>query len=521
MKLTVKNFGPIREARNIDISPMTIFVGPSNTGKSYLAMLIYSIFKVITDEEFTWELAHLSRGEKKYLRKSSDKPRKSGNSTLEEIEASFIEWTHSISGAWRYQFDYCFGEEGRKMIARKDGNNGLSITISDNENQLSLNLTSPGQSILRRRKKQKIYEYVMLRFLDYIEESSGEEIAGGHDDDLLYPIRSVRSYSYAILEQFRHALLPWKPLEASIDAYYLPDIRGGIVQTYGTIISSLISRNPKEGLSMVPSSIHSLKGVIADSMLKLVNIDEERTKIIKSPHKYIKALRRSDEHDGIRDETETIEKIGANIETGILSGEIRISKPEVGIPEFYYEFTRDNKEYSIPLIRASSSVTEIAPVSLLIRKYVCPGDLFIVEEPETNLHPAAQRKISDDLVRLANAGVKVLVTTHSDNILEQVSNFIYAADLPDSKLTKLDEEKCSVYLFKPGRGGNKTTVRKIPFDPETGLVTQDHLDVSSALYNETVNLMEQRENVGKSNGMRGAIDYSPTAAIMEFPSKNN
>ena len=52
MKLTVKNFGPIREARNIDISPMTIFVGPSNTGKSYLAMLIYSIFKVITDDEF-------------------------------------------------------------------------------------------------------------------------------------------------------------------------------------------------------------------------------------------------------------------------------------------------------------------------------------------------------------------------------------------------------------------------------------------------------------------------------------
>ena len=247
---------------------------------------------------------------------------------------------------------------------------------------------------------------------------------------------------------------------------------------------------------MVPSSIPSSNGVIADSMLKLANIDEERTKIIKPLHRYIRSLRRFDEHDGLRDETETIEKIGANIETGILSGEIRISKPKVGIPEFYYEFTRDNKEYSIPLIRASSTVTEIAPVSLLIRKYVCPGDLFIVEEPETNLHPAAQRKISDGLVQLANAGVKVLVTTHSDNILEQVSNFIYAANLPDSKLTKLDEEKCSCYLFKPGRRSDNTTVKKIRLDPETGLVTQDHLDVSSALYNETVNLMEKMENAG-------------------------
>ena len=496
MKLTVKNFGPIREARNIDISPMTIFVGPSNTGKSYLAMLIYSIFKVITDEEFTWELANPIKGEKKHFRESSDKPGKSDNSVLEEIEASFIEWTHSISAAWRYQFDYCFGEEGRKLIAGKDGNNDFSVVISDYENQLRLSLTSPEESNLTSRKKREIYDYVKLRLLDIIEEAPGEEIAGGREQDLLYAFQTSRRYSGTILEQFQLALLPWKPLENSIDAYYLPDTRGGILQTYGTVISSLISRNPKEGLSMVPSSIHSLKGVIADSMLKLANIDEERANIIKSPHKYIKALQRFNEHDGIRNKIETIEKIGANIETGILSGEIHISKPEVGIPEFYYEFTKDNDEYSIPLMRASSSVTEIALVSLFIRKYVSPGDLFIVEEPETNLHPAAQRKISDGLVQLANAGVKVLVTTHSDNILEQVSNFIYAADIPDSKLTKLDKEKCSVYLFKPGRGRNKTTVKKIPFDPETGLVTQDHLDVSSALYNETVNLMEKRDNAG-------------------------
>ena len=49
MKLTVENFGPIREARNIVVNPMTIFVGPSNTGKSYLATLIYAILRVIGD----------------------------------------------------------------------------------------------------------------------------------------------------------------------------------------------------------------------------------------------------------------------------------------------------------------------------------------------------------------------------------------------------------------------------------------------------------------------------------------
>ena len=51
MKLTVKNFGPIRKA-TVDVKPMTVFVGPSNTGKSYLAMLIYTIAKAFERLEY-------------------------------------------------------------------------------------------------------------------------------------------------------------------------------------------------------------------------------------------------------------------------------------------------------------------------------------------------------------------------------------------------------------------------------------------------------------------------------------
>ena len=42
LELSVRDFGPIAEA-NIDLRPMTVFVGPSNTGKSYLAILIYAL----------------------------------------------------------------------------------------------------------------------------------------------------------------------------------------------------------------------------------------------------------------------------------------------------------------------------------------------------------------------------------------------------------------------------------------------------------------------------------------------
>ena len=40
--MAVENFGPIEKAE-IDLRPLTVFVGESNTGKTYLAALIYAL----------------------------------------------------------------------------------------------------------------------------------------------------------------------------------------------------------------------------------------------------------------------------------------------------------------------------------------------------------------------------------------------------------------------------------------------------------------------------------------------
>ena len=42
--INVQNFGPIEKAE-IDLRPLTVFVGESNTGKTYLAALIYALHK--------------------------------------------------------------------------------------------------------------------------------------------------------------------------------------------------------------------------------------------------------------------------------------------------------------------------------------------------------------------------------------------------------------------------------------------------------------------------------------------
>ena len=44
--LAAQNFGPIASA-DIDLRPLTVFVGQSNTGKTYLAALIYALHRTL------------------------------------------------------------------------------------------------------------------------------------------------------------------------------------------------------------------------------------------------------------------------------------------------------------------------------------------------------------------------------------------------------------------------------------------------------------------------------------------
>ncbi len=51
VEIAVKNFGPIAEA-NIDLCPLTVFVGSSNTGKTYLSTLMYALRSGVDINEF-------------------------------------------------------------------------------------------------------------------------------------------------------------------------------------------------------------------------------------------------------------------------------------------------------------------------------------------------------------------------------------------------------------------------------------------------------------------------------------
>ena len=481
MKFTVKNFGPIREAKNIEIKPMTVFVGPSNTGKSYLAVLIYSIVKALGYKDYHLRLMEISMHYRIVTLSETGEP----DLSAEDIEKYFLVWAQAVSKSWRREFVYCFGEEGRNILENGEKDGKLSITISDAKNQISLDLINPDGSQLAIQEKLKLHTQTYADLLSvFSKKSAMDEFDEDH-----FGYHATRRYSYhrVFVTQFSKTLLEEKGRRAA--PHYIPAVRGGIMQSHRTLVSALIGLAPQAGLSEA-SPVPLFSGVLSDFMQKLINIENSRGFVV-GEHIF--------QHHHDRGDIIPILKIGEDMEKVIMRGKIEVRKSQADYPDFRYLFEADEKQHDLPLMSASSMVSELAPVSLFIRNYVAQGDFFIVEEPESHLHPAAQRDISNTLAQLANAGVNVLITTHSDNVLEQIGNNVLASIVEGKVKGKfLEEGKVSAYLFNRPESNphKKTKVKKIKFDDESGYLTDDHLNVSTALYNDSVRLLNKRQNNG-------------------------
>ena len=73
---------------------------------------------------------------------------------------------------------------------------------------------------------------------------------------------------------------------------------------------------------------------------------------------------------------------------------------------------------------SSSCIRALLDVGFYLRCKAKKGDLFIIDEPELNLHPKNQRAFARLVARLVNAGVKIFITTHSDYLIKEINTLI-------------------------------------------------------------------------------------------------
>lgn len=86
----------------------------------------------------------------------------------------------------------------------------------------------------------------------------------------------------------------------------------------------------------------------------------------------------------------------------------------------------------LPIQGTSSMVKSLASIASLIKEDLAPGSVLIIDEPEINLHPDNQYHLARVIAMLANAGVKVVVSTHSLTFIQELNNLMMLAQLEES-----------------------------------------------------------------------------------------
>lgn len=129
-----------------------------------------------------------------------------------------------------------------------------------------------------------------------------------------------------------------------------------------------------------------------------------------------------------------------------------------------YWFKPHEMDEILPLSKSSSMVSGIAPLVVYIRSILSSGDILIIEEPESHLHPGMQEKITDCIALLVKSGIKVIMTTHSEWVADRLSYLARLAHLEEhgknfeSYECAISEKDVGVWEFKRAAGNVGSTV---------------------------------------------------------------
>lgn len=110
--------------------------------------------------------------------------------------------------------------------------------------------------------------------------------------------------------------------------------------------------------------------------------------------------------------------------------------------------TSDETEHHRP-IHTGFGITQTLPV-VVAALSASEGDILLIENPEVHLHPMGQALMGQFLAEAANAGVQVIVETHSDHILNGVRRSVKAGGI--------SSDDVALHFFRPRAEGESQVI---------------------------------------------------------------
>ena len=472
-KIEIRNLGLVSYA-SIDLKPLTILVGSNNTGKSHTALTIYALSRALEDLEgrTSFSLTRLFSSPRPMQWLSSQKGviKKgledlqaalpnifSGESQLSDLseraQEAIRELSNSLEESFREdvknQMLRCFGSTLQDLGRRTENLQGqdFEIALLDQTTGLTWKFRSRNDELIKTGWE-----------LDFSKADFKPNPNRYPSSELM--ARDVDFFAWQYINDYLRYLMKGY---ARAGSHYLPATRSGILQGHKTMASMIVGQASRAWIE--PLEVPKLHGVTTDLIQALLLLDDHQ---------------RTD-----RDLRRIVEFLESQITEGTVGIDSRMQYPEI-----FFE----NELGRFDFHKVSSMISEMAPLVLFLKYLVRKNHLLIFEEPESHLDPSNQRNVARAIAMLVNAGVQVMVTTHSDILLNQINNLVQVGKITPRQrrylgyraTEVLHADDIAVYLFKSEAGG--TNVEPIDIDSDSGISTESSDKIHQELYEEALKL---------------------------------
>lgn len=442
--IMIENFGKIKKAE-IDISPLTLFVGDNNSGKSYLLSLIWGIYAAEDESDIFRGLLELLKDDyAETYQQLCDFVLKAEEESGQEIKISsklFVELLNEL-----------LERNKDKFVAGIF--NSEQVTIG----KLAVAMEAEFEVTIEVQKKENRVSFF------WKEGSFGVIISLGNITENYNDIAKIIFCNTMLW------LLKGNAVFHSFNTVYLPAARTGFM--------------------LAKNVINKVGRQIAYDMTGM----KDRGEIQPFTKPIIHFLNMM---EGLSLEHKTeYEEIVKWLETSMAHGKIQYGN-EMNGQEIRY--LPDGSKESLPLRTTSAVVTELTPLLLLL-KYRRSLQAICYEEPEMCLHPRLQQEMGKLLIRLVNQGLNMVATTHSDILVQHINNMCRVKVLgsPKELLERLelseedaiDIQNVAIYQFTD-LGEHSIVEKLIPEDGEFQVKT---------FYNALTEILERTSGVHDYEG---------------------
>ncbi|MDE0449495.1 MAG: AAA family ATPase [Spirochaetaceae bacterium] len=412
MKFRFKNLGPIKEA-NLELGDLTIIAGPNNTGKTYLAYALYGFLK-----RWEWSPEAIVR-----------LMREKGLAGIGSMAAAALYKGQASVRADRHEL-----EEQRATVGRY-----MDSAFSKSELAQMFSSTQDRFKDASVEMSSALPEDIPTAEM---RESSGTRFRVSWEDDQV--LVSVDAAPGQYMDRGPALFF----LEMLYFRFLFPELK----------IEPFILCSERFGISLFYRELDFTKNKLVDLLQQM---SDERSQLHTDPFLVIDrttsryALPVKDNIDYTRSIPDLRGQKSALSEHKLATELRRLTSASYKSSGDSISLTstaRGPRRFSIPLHLASSSARGLSDLYFFLQHVAGPNHLLIIDEPESHLDTHNQILMARLLVRCVHAGLKVLITTHSDYLVKELNNLIMLSRDLDGKQDLLKKLKYDTDdALDPGR----------------------------------------------------------------------